>query len=203
MPRAEQALARVDVADADDALRVHEELLGREAQAAAQLVQASAVECGGQRLDAEMRDQRMRVDVLVGPQHRAEAARVAQAQAPFAEHEVEVVVLTRGRARAVRGAGCPTCRDEGSGGRRRNRPADICRAGAPTRTVRPASPRTERGIGQRSRGSRTATAEMTWPTRCGASPRRVTSTSGSSGIGNVCLCGAPNIPKMDRSKGRR
>src|SRR5437868_3063312 len=41
------------------------------------------------------------------------------------------------------------------------------------------------------------------PARCGVSPRRVTSTSGSSGmtvnLGGRCgLCGAPNIPKIGR-----
>src|SRR5687767_2402 len=66
------------------------------------------------------------------------------------------------------------------------------------RTVRPASASTSRGTGQRSRGSRTATPLMTRPTSCGARPRRVTSTSGSSGICSVLLCGAPNIPKMTR-----
>ena len=66
------------------------------------------------------------------------------------------------------------------------------------RTVRPASASTSRGTGQRSRGSRTATPLIMRPASCGARPRRVTSTSGSSGMGKVRLCGAPNIPKMGR-----
>src|SRR5687767_10193426 len=65
-------------------------------------------------------------------------------------------------------------------------------------TVRPASASTSRDTGQRSRGSRTATPEMTRPASCGARPRRVTSTSGSSGMWKACLCGAPNIPKISR-----
>src|SRR5690349_6978454 len=53
------------------------------------------------------------------------------------------------------------------------------------RTVRPASLRTPCGTGQRRRGSRIATAEMRRPASCGAMPRRVTSTSGSSGTGTI------------------
>src|SRR5262245_38414123 len=71
------------------------------------------------------------------------------------------------------------------------------------RTVRPASRCTSFGTGQRSRGSRTATPEMTRPASWGSSPRRVTSTSGSSGMWKTCLCGAPNIPKMGRTQMKR
>src|SRR3989475_404039 len=66
--------------------------------------------------------------------------------------------------------------------------------------VRPASRRTAGGTGQRNRGSRISTPEMTRPEICGKSPRRVTSTSGSSGIQSASLCRAPNIPKMGRSQ---
>src|SRR3954471_2287195 len=74
------------------------------------------------------------------------------------------------------------------------------------RTVRPASARTSRGMRQRRRASRTATPEIKRPARCGSRPRRVTSTSGSSGTGSFpmnarerpCLCQRPNIPKMVR-----
>src|SRR3954466_8937340 len=74
------------------------------------------------------------------------------------------------------------------------------------RTVRPASARTSRGMRQRRRASRTATPEIKRPARCGSRPRRVTSTSGSSGTGSFpmnarerpCLCQRPNIPKMIR-----
>src|SRR5712672_902235 len=54
------------------------------------------------------------------------------------------------------------------------------------------------GTGQRSCGWRTSTLDITRPARCGARPRRVTSTSGSSGI-PACLCGAPNIPNIGRT----
>ena len=50
------------------------------------------------------------------------------------------------------------------------------------RTLRPASRRTAFGTGQRSRRCLTSTPEITRPARCGARPRRVTSTSGSSGM---------------------
>src|SRR5688572_9308430 len=66
------------------------------------------------------------------------------------------------------------------------------------RTVRPASRCTSFGTGHRRRGSRTATPEMTRPASSASRPRRVTSTSGSSGMGKSGLCGAPNIPKMRR-----
>src|SRR3954453_19064559 len=66
------------------------------------------------------------------------------------------------------------------------------------RTVRPARRCTSLGTGHRRRGSRTATPEITRPASCGSSPRRVTSTSGSSGMWKTSLCGAPNIPKMGR-----
>src|SRR6185503_4697220 len=65
-------------------------------------------------------------------------------------------------------------------------------------TVRPASASTSRGTGQRSRGSRTETPLIFRPASCGARPRRETSTLGSSGMGKVRLCAAPNIPKMVR-----
>ena len=60
-------------------------------------------------------------------------------------------------------------------------------------TVRPASASTSRGTGQRSRGSRTATPEITRPVSCGARPRRVTSTSGSSGMEEKCACAGHQI----------
>src|SRR5687768_14163004 len=59
-------------------------------------------------------------------------------------------------------------------------------------TVRPARRRTSALIGQRSRASRTATPLITRPASCGARPRRVTSTSGSSGMGK-CACAGHQI----------
>src|SRR5690606_37136887 len=47
------------------------------------------------------------------------------------------------------------------------------------------------GIGQRSRASRTIRRVTRWPCRCGAMPRRVVSTSGSSGISTLSFCGRP------------
>ena len=45
------------------------------------------------------------------------------------------------------------------------------------------------GTRQRRRGSRTVTAEILRPAICGAMPRRVTSTSGSSGTGTIACAG--------------
>ena len=94
----EQALGCVDVADADDAASVHEKLLDRGAVSARERMQAPAVERAGERLDAQMADQRMLPRRLLRPKHRAEAARVAQAQQLLADGEVEMVVLAGGRS---------------------------------------------------------------------------------------------------------
>src|SRR3954462_3449400 len=72
----EQALVRVDVADADDAPAVHQELLDARAMRPRELVQARRVQLARERLDAEMNEQRMGIDARAGPEHRAEAARI-------------------------------------------------------------------------------------------------------------------------------
>jgi len=96
--RAEQALRRVDVAHADDAPPVHEELLDGHAAAPRQGVKTRAVEPAGQRLDAKAGKQSMRPRFVRRPQHCTEAPRIAQPQYPVAEREVDVVVLFRRRA---------------------------------------------------------------------------------------------------------
>ena len=80
----EQALVRVDVADTDDAPAVHQERLDAGAVRPRELVQPRRMQRARQRLDAKVHEQRMRIDVRGGPQHRAEAARVAQAKNPVA-----------------------------------------------------------------------------------------------------------------------
>ncbi len=62
-------------------------------------MQARRVERARQRLDAEVRDQRMRVDIVGCPEHGAEAPRIAQPQHAVAQHEVEVIVFLRRCAR--------------------------------------------------------------------------------------------------------
>ena len=96
---AKQALARVDVADADDAPPVQQELLDRRAMLSGERIKARRVERARQRLDAEVREQRMRVHGILRPQDGAEAPRIAQPQHAVAEHEIEVIVLLRRRAR--------------------------------------------------------------------------------------------------------
>src|ERR1041384_4205802 len=91
----EQALVRIDVADADDAPTVHEEPLDAGAMRPGELMQALRMQLARERLDAEVNQQRMRVDVGAGPQHRAEAARIAQPQNPVTKLKVEVIVLLR------------------------------------------------------------------------------------------------------------
>jgi DNA-binding HxlR family transcriptional regulator len=48
-----------------------------------------------ERLDAEVREQRVARRVAAVPQDHAETARIAQAQRRAAENEVEVIVLAR------------------------------------------------------------------------------------------------------------
>ncbi len=56
-----------------------------------------------------------------------------------------------------------------------------------SRSIRwPASKRGGRGTGQRMLRWRTIAVRMSCPLRCGARPRRVVSTSGSSGMSNYC-----------------
>src|SRR3990172_4283922 len=104
-----QALRGVDIADADDAPAVHQELLDRGAVRASERVQPVGVEGARQRLDAHVTEKRMLRGRLRGPEHRAEAARVAQAQDPrrlargaataVADNQVEMVVFSGNRAR--------------------------------------------------------------------------------------------------------
>src|SRR6185369_1560563 len=98
-PGEEQAFVRVDVADADDAPAVHQELLDARAVRPGELVQPLRVQLARERLDAQMNEQRVSVDVRPGPEHRAETARITQAQDPVTKLKVEVIVFLR------RGAG--------------------------------------------------------------------------------------------------
>ncbi len=94
----EQAFVGVDISDADDSLRIHQEQLYRHAVAAGERVQALGIERRQQRFDAEPGNQAMVGDVFAGPEHGTEPARIAQPQqlaAAFAaNHEVEVIMLS-------------------------------------------------------------------------------------------------------------
>ena len=92
--RAEQRLARVDVADADDDAAVHQVLLDRDAPVAARAPEVVGVELVAERLGAEILEQRMRARRR--RQHEAaEAARIVEAQRA-AVGEVHVDVIVRG-----------------------------------------------------------------------------------------------------------
>ncbi|CAN0623584.1 protein of unknown function [Burkholderia multivorans] len=102
--RAKEALGRIDIADTDDDVAGEQRLLHRDRAPARARMQERAGERRRERLDAEAREQRMRVDVAGlarVPQHRAEAARIAKAQHERVEDPVDVVVLRGGGRRAV------------------------------------------------------------------------------------------------------
>ncbi len=96
--RGEERLVRIDVADARDHARIHQELLDRHAPPARGAVQVGAREG----LVEGLRPQAVEQRVVVGiahPQHRPEPARVVQAHdVPAVQHEVHVVVASNGPA---------------------------------------------------------------------------------------------------------
>jgi tetratricopeptide (TPR) repeat protein len=96
--RKEKTFVRVDVAHADDATAVHEELLDAGAMGSGELMQARRMQGTRKRLDSKVHQQRMRLDIGRGPEHGAEPARIAQAKNPVTQLKVEVIVLLRGRA---------------------------------------------------------------------------------------------------------
>ena len=93
----EQRLGRVDVADADHHLAIHQQRLDRNPAMTCLFVQVGAVECRGQRLRSEVAQPRVVVRVLVRPQHGTESTRVMQSQALPAEHQVDMIMRTRRR----------------------------------------------------------------------------------------------------------
>ena len=161
-----------------------------DAAAARRACRSRAGERARQRLDAEVREQRMRGGVAGGPQHGAEAARVAQPQRQVAEH--------RDRSGRASPGGSPA-RTHAQAARHAEMQDQVAGAAveqqvlaAPARPrarcARRASRRGRAGTRQRRRGSRTVDrGDACGPTTCGAMPRRVISTSGSSGIEVVAL----------------
>lgn len=106
----EQAFGRVDVADADDQVTVHQQGLDRCFAPAGQCIQPLAVEGRIQRFDAQHGEQRVTLDLRpLVPEHAPEAAGVAQTQDGVREQQVEMVVLScrrtgRDQAQAARHA---------------------------------------------------------------------------------------------------
>lgn len=94
----EQRLVGVDIAHAHHHVVVHDHQLDGAAAPARGRVQRLAVEGVGQRFRPQRRQQRVRLGRAGLPQQRAEAARVAQAQAPSAvQQQVHVIVALRRR----------------------------------------------------------------------------------------------------------
>ena len=92
----EQTLSRIDVADADDAVAVHQEGFDRGLSAAGGCIEPVAVKSLAQWFDAEHGEQR--VGFNAGPlvlNQGAETTWVAQAQHDVGEDEVDVVVCLR------------------------------------------------------------------------------------------------------------
>src|SRR5579863_5253423 len=78
--RAEQRFARVDVADPDHEMAVHQELLQRHAPPAADAPQVVRIEGARKGLGREVLQQRMLARIASGVDEAAEAARVVEAQ---------------------------------------------------------------------------------------------------------------------------
>src|SRR5690606_4880643 len=93
---AKECLARIDVADADDHLTIHDRLFDRDAPAFQRPRKIRGVELIRERFRRERREERMLERILARPKQAAEAARVVEAQAHgVVEHEVDVIVSER------------------------------------------------------------------------------------------------------------
>src|SRR5262245_3321722 len=183
---------------------VHQELLDGNAPPARRGVEAAAGECARERLDPEMREEWVARRVADVPEHSAEAPRIAEAYRDVADAEVEVIVgswrLGRrndpedARPADRQGAGSlpavggtirklpdmPRCRIRVPFPQS-NRRYFARRATARIRLPRRIAPRL-RGTGHLRPRWRTTTPVIVRRRRCGSSPRRVISTSGSSGM---------------------
>ncbi len=157
--------------------------LHRDASAPQRRVQMGAVEGRVEGLEAEPGEQ-ARGRVGVGrrrPDDRTEAARIGQAQRAAGGDEIEVVVRA-GRRRRRRESERPRhARGAAAGRPGRARARGTCRAASPRRRVRATSDAGSQPSGQRS-GLPTRTAVTRAPRMRSAKLRRVTSTSGSSGM---------------------
>ena len=184
MPRLEQRFACIDVAGADDDLAAEQRRLDGDAATSQRGVEMRAVEAVVEGLEAQAGEQRRR-RLGVGrrrPDDGAEAARIGEAQRAARGDEVEVVVRAGlGRSRRRRTA-IRTCPGASAGRRDRARARGTCRAGSPRRHVCPTIVSRLTPSGQRS-GLPTRTAVTRAPRIRSAKLSRVTSTSGSSGMG--------------------
>ena len=129
----EQRFRCIDVAHAHDQVAGQQHLLDRRAGAASgrrEKAAGSKASLRGstprppEQLDCLRRVLGRRIH------HRAEAARVVQAQHAAAGHQVEVVVRRRLAAASRQNSGCRTCPGAAAAGLRPGRAAGTCRAGA-------------------------------------------------------------------------
>ena len=182
---AEQRLVRVDVSYAGDDSIVHQHELDRStASCASRATGRSASNAGSNGSGPSASSSGCPVGERRDPQHCAESPRVVIAQQrPVVERDVDVVVRARVAARAPHAECSRSCRGARAVHRCPHGTADTCCVARRGRSSRPrnrvsSSP----GTGQRSRRSYTSTLATRRPMTCGAIPRRVVSTSGSSGI---------------------
>jgi gamma-glutamyltranspeptidase/glutathione hydrolase len=116
-PRSEQRFTRVDVSDSYDDPAIHNKILHRQLAFACPLVQVITGEPRVPRLRPEVAQQFVPLERRPRPQHRAETARVPEAQNTLpAEYDVDVVV---GRWRLVyredtQASGHPQMDDQGA-----------------------------------------------------------------------------------------
>ncbi len=182
--RAKQRLVRVDIPDTDDEPAVHQRELDGGVASPRRTPQIAGVACGVERLGPQRGEQRMGVGGRRKPEDCAEAPRDRGSAASSRTSNT-----MSAWSWAARGGACvyarrlpvmPKCTSSVPSPNRNSRYL-LRRSSAST--TRPTSLFcSDRGTGQRKRRSYTCTAATRCPTTCGATPRRVVSTSGSSGI---------------------
>lgn len=99
---AKQAFGRIDVADADDAVAIHERWFDGCLDALEMIFEPQRIKGRVKRLDTELGEQGMLANIAREPQHRTKAARIAQAQGGVFKHQIDVVMFLRRRAQRVR-----------------------------------------------------------------------------------------------------
>jgi len=116
--RAKQRFRRIDVADSDDHVRIHDEVLHGTSPARGAFMQVGGREPGIERFGSEGREELMAGRIAGRPNHQPKASRIAQPQDPAgAEVDLDMVVgKTRlGRIDDTQTAGHPEMNDEGAG----------------------------------------------------------------------------------------
>jgi len=99
---AKQAFGCIDVADADNAVAIHERWLDGCLDTLEMIFKPQRIKGRVKRLDAELGEQGMLANIAREPQHRTKATRIAQAQGGVFKHQIDVIMFLRRRARRVR-----------------------------------------------------------------------------------------------------